>query len=373
MAWDINEIKTKIIYLEKIYKKTTTFEEKETIAFSLKSLQSINNYKTTIKKKHLNDYINYLSLYVNDISNPIDDEIIKMALPQTKVLIDIKYLETMYQSFIEMFSNKKYVSFTANALKSKKFSENDLVFIAKEFYKDLDNDLYNQSLISLDNKNRALNFFNINNKEIPIKNFGVAFYDHYFNKAYCGINYSNNYMDMLTTVHEVMHANDFGYNKTILYKKYPILDEIAPKTIEYLFLDYLDEHGFDADQVEKIRKTRTYYGMLSAHKSYKLISLKNKSQELNNLNSFSKDEIGMMMNTLSSLVAYYLYSEIKLDKEIGLDKLKNLMKNPILIDQKPSFDFIGLDSDKMLETAKAYGMDSERIAIKDRIMIKKKI
>ncbi len=357
MTWSKHEIATKIIYLKKVFKKTADLIEKEKILYSLETLRSIQLSKNIVDS---DENFSHLVLDSKLMPNILKESIVY----KNQLSLDTKYTDNLVQAIVNMVVNKKYKNYSEKSLIYKKYSESELIAIAKDFYSQLDSELYELSLKSLDKKNHALMF-----NSSDSKSYGITFYDYHFNKAYCKISYSNNYTDILTTVHEVMHATEFEYNDTIVKKKYPILTEIAPKTIEYLLYDYLLTNDFNKDQVNILKQNRIIHGVKNASRAHKIIKNPDEIDDLRSNNYYYNNEIKTFMDTVSSLVATYLYLEIKKDKQIGLEKLKKLMKNPILINEIPDFSFIGFDAEVMLEVALNYGLDDAD----HRLVLKKKV
>jgi len=64
-----------------------------------------------------------------------------------------------------------------------------------------------------------------------------------------------------------------------------------------------------------------------------------------------------LMAAYTSLVAKYIYDEIKLNKELGMAKLKKIMINPLMHTDKLDFNFIDLDQVTLERIAGEYHDD----------------
>jgi hypothetical protein len=356
MKWDTEEIRTKRDKLKAMINDEFNKEEKEVIISSYFAHDSMLTHSGTIRYTHFYNAINILTFNrYHLVKEKEKKQIYLSAFNNDGIKFTRSFIEDIYSVFKEILKNK--CELTPTMLSKSYFTDDKLVEVAKDFYKNLDSDLYNNILKVTDNK--LMNFSRTDYIGEVSETYGRTFYDNYHDKVYCTVKHYNTYIDLISTAHELMHANQYYFNDKILQHRFPYAGEIEPRVIELLMFDYLKENGYDASEIEKLKLWRYQQVVYSSYLIVDYITLARKENKLNDVNHVSSNFIQAMMNTLTSIVAEYLYSEIKTNKKIGVSKLKNVMKYPILFDEELSFEFLGLDFDKILDIAKNLNSNRE--------------
>lgn len=351
MKWDIEEIKSKRDKLKSMINTNLNKDEKEIIVSSYFAFDGMLTNSGSIRYTHLYNAINIITFNkFHLVKEKEKREIFLNTFNNDGVKLDLEFINQLFDIFRGVLSNK--YEMTPMVFSRSYFTRDKLIEISKEFYKDLDPELYSNVLKIVDPNNKTMNFNNSNYTNDGANVYGRTFYDNYHDKVYCSVRCDHSYIDFISTAHELMHANQYFYNNKLLQYRFPYSGEVEPKVIELLMLDYLSDNGYDKLEIEKIRFWRNQQLVYS---SYLIVDYVKRAREKNMLqdtNYVNSDFLMASMTALTSLVAYYIYKEIKSDKQVGIDKLKKVMKQPIMLDEQPRFDFIGLGFNELLDIAK---------------------
>ena len=71
------------------------------------------------------------------------------------------------------------------------------------------------------------------------------------------------------------------------------------------------------------------------------------------------DIVKNLLEIESGVIAFGLYQQMKENRQVGLDNLKQFMKSLIAKDKRPNFECIGLSDEKILELSKMIGTYSK--------------
>lgn len=201
-----------------------------------------------------------------------------------------------------------------------------------------------------------------------------------FDSIYCSMTKQNNIFDYQYLNHKIMHVIDFYMKKDINNKHYDAFNEVPTYTIDYLFINYLEEKGFDSEEVQKLRIKKDRELQKLAYMT-KLSIMRNIMKEkgmkiainpsLKDVKSVLTQQImNQLMEIESGIIGYALFKEIINNKERGLSKLKQFMKETISKDKTPDFSYLGLDYDILIYYSKYIGQYSQERELKKEHKIK---
>lgn len=241
------------------------------------------------------------------------------------------------------------------------FSISDIVKVSNDFYKSLNDDEIYDNAKKILNDPRSINVTNIKNEKLD-NYLGLNFNDYIFDKSYCNVVKQNNIMDYQVLNHEVMHGVDFYMKNKLPSENFCGFIEIVPFTIDYLFIDYLENIGFYSEEVQKMKmdKMLNLRGLVRYTKNLlndNLINMRgfgySDSTKISDIQDVLTPELFVKLTKIQSyILAYGLYEQIKNDHYYGINNLKKLMKNNIPKNQKPDFTHIGLSDNLLLEYSK---------------------
>ena len=141
-------------------------------------------------------------------------------------------------------------------------------------------------------------------------------------------------------------------------------DEVASVTINNLFHDYLEEIGYDKDQIEVLRNNEKIIIASKANQIY--FRIINKLCEIAKPPEFNNENVGKlyksldfgtlidMLNMESFMVSYGLYKQIRMNKGLGLNNLYKVMVSKPLNTDIIDYSYIGLDRKTILNLANEY-------------------
>ena len=271
-----------------------------------------------------NDYFNFLIDIARNVCDSLDDSSRFIAFYEMDN--DYDGLTKMSQKFYEDLGNSEILKFS------------------NEFFSKDSNFQFNESYSG----------FNDNMCQ------GLTFFDPVFDTAYCSVIKNNCIFDYLAVNHEIMHYIDFKIGKKFHANNYYGFHEVPTYTIDFLFMDFLEEQGFGED-VKDIRKDRASY-FKNLVSPFIPLFINSSIKSINKYNDISFDMFKKLLEIESFVISYILYERIKQDKEKGLDDLVEFMKTSLPKDKKPDFSFIGISDDDIL----AASCDIEFFFSKDR-------
>lgn len=363
-TWNIKEIKEKLKYVKERLKKETNTKEREVLIYSLLTYVNLL-HNTDIKRLKFTKLIDKItrgkfSLVRNRKYKKISD----IAFDFKDYVYDDELLLKLSKNVATNHSAEN-----EEHLATVKLSPQELIEISRDFYKWLgDKELYQSACKMLNNKEH-LQFMNLNYQE---NDFGIAsgvtYYDPLFEDTYIGISQEFTIFDAQVLNHEVMHSIDFRMLKKLPTNNYYGFHEIPTYTIDYLFFDYLEEKGYDLNEINKLKRRKTEY--LKSLASYSLLKLKlsNSNNFLleNKIDNHLKQSISVdirknLLEVQSELVAKCLYTQVKENKELGIANLKKFMQTRIPINQIPDFSYINMSNQDLINTSKQFGNEANII------------
>lgn len=360
---NIKEILDKKDYVINRLKDDITKEEYE-LRHSLVSLASLEMEKKDYLNSKLNNGLTQDEITIQKFKE--FKEILETT-PQNEINIDDDYLYYLLQIAVNVF--KMDVNYKKDEFESLNISEEEKVKLSREFYKSLGNkEIFN-------NANKILNdpsHYEFVDEITTRNSLGFTAYDRIFNKPYMIIKKSNDLVECQAFNHEVMHGIDYYIKPYKAKDDYVYYNEIITHTIDYLFFDFLEEKGYDKNQINVLRRKKYYFTKYVSGNIQMEISLRlNKLREIiffneNNIKDIKKVIDKRLLVELfhleSFVIAYGLYKQIKDNKEKGLSNLNKLLTNKIPNNLNTDFSFIDLDRKTIIELSKELGnMNNEII------------
>ena len=361
------EIEEKKKYIIEKLKGYNTVEENAKLRSTLINLITLETENEELSNVRLYNFVDTLSHGKLSLKRKKTTGQIMSKYPyKYSFTIDNDYF--MYLLNLLYILKNSYYEFKNNRYEFKKLSitDEEKVNIARSFYQQIGNPMisgYAEKIFSDPSHYGFTNTFSNKYKNA----YGINLNDSVFNKAYLSIKRNDNILDIISLCHEAMHGIDFYIKPFDPRSMCHGYSEIYPLTINYLIVDYLDSIGFDNKQVEAARHHEKKNTAVQAYKTFEKIS--EKLLEITNQPVLSKENVTKlrialdsstlkeMLKIESTIIAYGIYKQILNNKEIGLNNLCKLMINKPLTGRSPSFSFVGLDRNTILELAKEYAIE----------------
>ena len=359
--WNIKKLKKKMKYVLNRLENIKDPKEIEKLKLTLISYYTmLDNSGTFVNTK----LPNILDKVTNNKYSNIKDE--KLATTEIELFSNNKgYMDNDYLQFLiklcDNISLDHSLNYDVPVFETFNISKEEVVNVSKNFYYSLgDKDIYQNALKILNDEN-SLNFSKIS--RIGFEDYkGVTLNDYIFDKSYCNISLQKNIFDYQILNHEVMHAVDFYMKKKLPSENYYGFHEVPTYTIDYLFLDYLENSGFPKNQIQILRNQKINYlkdlatitkmeikRLLSREKGYKT-SINPSISDISDVTNLKINK--RLIELQSGIMAYGLYNQINQDKENGIINLKTFMKTIIPNNITPNFENIDLSSSILIEYSK---------------------
>lgn len=358
--WNIEEVKKKQQYLLERLKHCTNPEEKERIELSLVSNISILNNSDSLRYTKFYNFMDRLTKDKFSLSK--QSKYIEM---EKKLLFENDaYIDESYLGFLLTLANNIASDVEDTEILTEfDISNEQMIEMSKKFYQTLGVPRIEQLSQKILSDPSSMNITNTNRK--GFEDFmGITYNDYIFNKSYVKIQKTNTIFDFQSLNHEVMHGIDFYTHQKVPSKNYFGFHEIPTYTIDYLFLEFMNDLGFDEQQVAILQKRKANY--LSSLAQITLLQLKTQLISNYGYKNSINPTYGMLQKALtpqilkqlleieSGLIAYGLKMQIDVDKGKGLSNLVKIMSNDIPIDKKPDFSFVDLSDDTLLNISMNY-------------------
>ena len=373
--WNKKEIISRIKYVRNRLKVTTDDNEKRSLIISLLSYYEMIGIWFNTKIKLFNIEIGDYLIDKDMILNKFKNELIYIH----NDCYDIQYISYLFDLVLTVYNE-----FPWNNIKKEEneqvdneyFSNSNIIFIVKYFYKCLDNEFSNMANVILDDNNHYVTFEEVSkatfNENYAI--YGITYIDPSYRDAFIVCFRQNSITDIFTLTHEVMHGIAANYSDWDNIERNHVFYEIPPLVIEMLLADYLERNKFSNEEIEKLKMNSIYELKLKICNIIKIITKFEKNEKNNYLIDIDNIDDNIYLDLLyveSYIVAYGLYKQIIEDKDNGIENLKLLMKNNLSLDKNPNFDLNGLDNNKLLELAKEIGINISNVN-KCKSMVRKK-
>ena len=352
-------IAKKRFFVKKLRDRNLTDEERRKIGYSLMYITSILTENENLLNVRLYNFIDKMLFGELSIlrSNHIQDIYEEMPVDYD-IKLDDDYYYYLYQILNNIKGNDN--GFSNDEYKVTYPSDEQIVEVSKIFYNDLGNEKINELAKRIFSDSSHYGFTDLFSR-LCRYSMAITVYDLVFNKPYISVVRTNDISSFMSFNHEVMHGIDFYASQYQINDNYSYFVEIPTFTIDFLFMDFLDDMGFDKDQVNALRRHKQGIDFNRVNTLYNTITDRLKDlgiKEVNENNKFMLKKVfteRLIKNTLheeSYVIAYGLYKQIKEDKEKGLDNLYKLIKYQIPNGQLPDFSFIGFPKERILDLSK---------------------
>lgn len=362
--WNIKEIKEKKNYVAERLKNCNNPKEREVLQLSLISYLALLDNSGTLRYTAFYNAMDKITQ--NKFSEKKEQEYAQME--QDLFFKDGAVISDDYLQFLLNICNNiaetTYVDFDKSYISTLNTDYESILNMSHNFYRDLGDSEILEKAEKLLNDESSINISKMSRRGMADCS-GLTFNDYLFDKAYINLTKQNNLFDYQVANHEVMHGIDFYMQSKIPSENYYGFHEVSTYTIDYLFIDYLETIGIDANEVKKLRMKKDNYlqelakltqtqikGGLIRNKKYKNPTIEDIRKVLH------PQLIKQLLELQSGVISYGLYSQIKIDKQQGLDNLKSFIKKIIPKSQTPDFSFIGLDNQTILDLSKQIGIYS---------------
>ena len=359
--WNIKDINSKKSYVTERLKNCSDPKEKEKLELSLITYLALLDNSGTLRYTGLYNAMDKITQ--NKFSEQREQENAQLEMDlffKDSPVIDDEYLQFLL-NICDNIANTQYVDFEEDTITPFETDYENILNMSYNFYKELGNQEILEKAEKLLTDSSSINVSKISRRGMADCS-GLTFNDYMFGKSYVNLTRKNNIFDYQVLNHEVMHGIDFYMQNKIPSENYYGFHEVPTYTIDYLFIDYLEEKGLDTSEVQKLRMKKDNYlqelakltqsqikGGLIRNKKYKDPSIEDIREVLH------PQLIKQLLELQSGVISYGLYSQTKIDRQQGLENLKSFMKNVIPKTQTPDFSFIGLDNQTIFDLSKQIG------------------
>ena len=286
-----------------------------------------NNYNFVKDDRKVKTIISKLPpRYNNRLSKEYVDFILSLANPLSNIQID--YSDSEFKKI-----NKK---------------EDDIIKLVREFYNSLDNEKIRNNANKIIDDPTHYGFTNTI-KTGTESEYGITGYDLVFTKPYISLCKTNDIFEYQIFSHEVMHGIDFYLCPELPSTVYNGFGEFTTYAMDYLLIDYLEEKGFDKDQIKLMRMKKLCYVLGLA---YHLTSTIEHIHTLkDSIYTLPYSIVEGLLELESCVLAKAFYEDYKKDKKNALNNLVKYMENPLPKDKTPDFSYVGFDNETLLRTS----------------------
>lgn len=360
--FDIKNIKDKINYAKQLLSRNDLSPiERERIKHSLIAYYAILDSSDSVYNRIITPFLDKISngKYSSNIdSNRLCKTGDILLDKDSYGLLTKDYLQVL----INLASKIQKPQIESTKFEEMSFSDVDLKNITLSFYKSLDSEMEDiiNKIISTPGLVNVTEYRTAKNID------GVTFYDYIENVPFVNVSRAGTIEDAQVFAHELMHATDFVMQPKYYDSNYYGFHETPTYCNDLLFADFMESNGIDSNEVNKIRSERINYIRGLAYQA--LFQIRSKigretfmSGDINSIyNAVDEDILKKLLEVQSGIMAVGLYTQIKHNKENGINNLKTFMSNMIPKTNTPDFSKIGLDYNtlmKICENIKTYGFD----------------
>lgn len=368
VMWNLKDINSKKTYITERLKNCSNPKEKEMLELSLICYLSLLDNSGTLR--YTGFYNTMDKITQNRFSERREQDSAQLEMDlffKNDPVIDDEYLQFLLNISNNILKTPP-VDFDEENITTFETDYESILNVSHNFYRDLgDQEILKKAEKILNDE------FSINVSKIARRGMaecsGLTFNDYFFGKSYINLTKKNNLFDYQVLNHEVMHGVDFYMQDKVPSENYYGFHEVPTYTIDYLFIDYLEEKGMDINEVQKLRMQKDNYlqelakltqvqikGALIRNKKYNDSTISSIKEVLN------PQLIKQLLELESGVISYGLYTQIQTNKEQGLNNLKSFMKTIIPKTKTPNFSFINLDNQAIIDLSKqigAYSMSND--------------
>ncbi len=305
-----------------------------------------------------------MNINIIEKRNNAEDKPISKLFLKNRIYLDNIKIEnsTYYEEFLKVFLREnKYNSYQLEFL-TQKVNAKLLFDTVYEFFKNLDDELFNSFFSLFIERDKNLIFMPNN----PMNDFvGITYLNT--NNIKIKMTRTKTIEDIFTLVHEYGHA--------ISMKKYPQLfnndarvhfEEIESIFLELILCDFLDKYGFNKEDINEIKKkiienliseTKDLYTKYQINKFIHEYSIQNIDNRFLKLlyqkRNITKDDLRLLYKSnyddiikyvISSLYALELYDKYQINKDKAIKDYKDI----ISLDLYTHIDYIDALESKLI-------------------------
>lgn len=377
--WKIEEIKQKQEYVRERLNHCTDPKEKEKLELSLITYNELLSNSGTLRYTRIPNLLDKLTK--DNFSNKKEKDLARLEVEL--FFGDEAYISDEYLNFLlqlcDRVSEREVPELDEALFVPMVVTKESLIELSKKFYASLQDEEILELASKVLNDESSMNFSHTARRgRSDCK--GLTLNDYIFDKSYINVTSQNNIFDYQVFNHEVMHGIDFYMRKKVPSENYYGFHEVPTYTIDYLFLDYLEENGLAPNQVQMLRCQKdNYLHLLATLTKTQIRSQLIREYGVKNSKNPSMDQIRkiltvelkkQLLEIQAGIMAYGLKEQIRENKKIGISHLKQFMRNTIPKDQTPYFSYIGLSNDELLKYSEQIGNYS--MQSQDHISVKGK-
>lgn len=368
VMWNLKDINSKKSYIAERLKNCSNPKEKEMLELSLICYLSLLDNSGTLR--YTGFYNTMDKITQNRFSERREQDSAQLEMDlffKNAPVIDDEYLKFLL-NISNNISKTPPVDFDEENITTFETDYESILNVSHNFYRDLGDQEILKKAEKILNDESSINVSKIARRGMA-ECSGLTFNDYFFGKSYINLTKKNNLFDYQVLNHEVMHGVDFYMQDKVPSENYYGFHEVPTYTIDYLFIDYLEEKGMDINEVKKLRMQKDNYLQELAKLTQVQIKgalIRNKKYNDSTISSIkevlSPQLIKQLLELESGVISYGLYTQIQTNKEQGLSNLKSFMKTIIPKTKTPNFSFINLDNQAIMDLSKqigAYSMSND--------------
>lgn len=368
VMWNLKDINSKKSYIAERLKNCSNPKEKEMLELSLICYLSLLDNSGTLR--YTGFYNTMDKITQNRFSERREHDSAQLEMDlffKNAPVMDDEYLQFLL-NISNNISKTPPVDFDEENITTFETDYESILNVSHNFYRDLGDQEILKKAEKILNDESSINVSKIARRGMA-ECSGLTFNDYFFGKSYINLTKKNNLFDYQILNHEVMHGVDFYMQDKVPSENYYGFHEVPTYTIDYLFIDYLEEKGMDINEVQKLRMQKDNYlqelakltqvqikGALIRNKKYNDSTISSIKEVLN------PQLTKQLLELESGVISYGLYTQIQTNKEQGLSNLKSFMKTIIPKTKTPNFSFINLDNQAIMDLSKqigAYSMSND--------------
>ena len=368
VMWNLKDINSKKSYIAERLKNCSNPKEKEMLELSLICYLSLLDNSGTLR--YTGFYNTMDKITQNRFSERREQDSAQLEMDlffKNAPVIDDEYLKFLL-NISNNISKTPPVDFDEENITTFETDYESILNVSHNFYRDLGDQEILKKAEKILNDESSINVSKIARRGMA-ECSGLTFNDYFFGKSYINLTKKNNLFDYKVLNHEVMHGVDFYMQDKVPSENYYGFHEVPTYTIDYLFIDYLEEKGMDINEVQKLRMQKDNYLQELAKLTQVQIKralIRNKKYNDSTISSIKEvlnpQLIKQLLELESGVISYGLYTQIQTNKEQGLNNLKSFMKTIIPKTKTPNFSFINLDNQAIIDLSKqigAYSMSND--------------
>lgn len=358
---DIKAIRKRKRHLKRLYRQCQNQIEREKIGWSLIANIELLHYHT-----HLANFS-----IEGDIGRILNECVVLMRDIKYKKLNGIlrqeePYMDPTYLSFLMKLANN-VADGNLQRFESQiggSFDRISAVNGAKHFYASLQDEAISPVAEKILSDTSSIYFCECRNEK---DHLGSTFFDYIFHKLYICVLEHHDLRDLFTLIRECALGVKFYMKEDLHYDSF---QNVCAYVMEELAFSYFETNGMNRENIALFKKQRESDFTAYANDTLMQIHALPGQQGLRNFFHPNVNEIlkvipRQLKKDLIEIQAYVmargLVQQIQLNKEIGLEHLKILMRMNISNEQRPNFEKIGLGDDDLLTLTQEMSARSKNV------------